>query len=124
LRQSKSGSEISQVLTGEERRRSQRVVICVPVVVRYQRAGQTVVFQAITVSVNDHGAMLQSSRHLNSGEKIEIENERTQEKQKCKVTRAPADHPGGYLIPVEFTGSAPDFWRISFPSPHWKPLEE
>jgi hypothetical protein len=113
-----------QLLPGEERRRSQRVMLRVPVTVRLEVAGQKVTVQANTVSINDHGAMLLCVRSFSLDSKLEIENDRTHEKQPCRVTRTAVESPEGYLIPVEFAKPAPGFWRISFPPTDWKPLED
>ena len=111
-------------MPGEERRRSQRVMIRVPVKMNYSVAGKTVTVEAVTVSVNDHGAMLSCTRTLATDIKIEITNERTQEKLPCRITRTPVESPEGYLIPVEFLAPSPGFWRITFPPTNWKPLED
>ena len=113
-----------QVLPGEERRRSQRVMIRVPVTLSLQVAGQTVTIRAETVAVNDHGAMLLCSRILAAGTKLELQNDRTRQKLPCRVTRAPQESPEGFLIPVEFAASSPGFWQISFPPTNWKPLDD
>jgi len=113
-----------QLLAGEERRRSQRVMLRIPVVLRTIVAGKTVTTNAATVSVNDHGAMLTCARTFASDTTVEVQNERTGEKMNCRVTRTPIENTDGYLIPVEFASSAPAFWRISFPPRDWKPGEE
>jgi hypothetical protein len=55
--------------------------------------------------------------------KFDLINERTAQKQSCRVTRASVENPQGYLIPVEFAAATPGFWHICFPPPGWKPLE-
>ncbi len=110
-------------LLGEERRRSQRVVLRVPVTVKYQIAGQAVTVSGATVSVNDHGAMLQCPRVFESGAPLIIRNDATRNEVPCRVTRVPRESSGGYLIPVEFTEISADFWQISFPPTDWKPGE-
>jgi hypothetical protein len=110
-------------LLGEERRRSQRVVLRVPVTVKFQIAGQSVTVSGHTVSVNDHGAMLLCPRPLESGVQLTIRNDATRNEVPCRVTRASCDSSQGYLIPVEFTEAAADFWQISFPPTDWKPVE-
>jgi hypothetical protein len=118
------GNTAGQVLTGEERRRSQRVVIRVPVTLKMMVAGKPVVASAFTASVNDHGAMLVCSRSFSADTVIELQNDRTGEKMNCRVTRAPMENAGGYLIPVEFSAPSPAFWRISFPPRDWKPGDQ
>lgn len=117
------GSE-QQLVPGEERRRSQRVMIRVPVTLEYTVAGKKITLQASTASVNDHGAMLLCSRPLTTETKMEIQNDRTQGKLTCRITRTPVESPDGYLTPVEFHTPAPGFWRITFPPTNWKAVED
>jgi hypothetical protein len=111
----------AQVLPGEERRRSQRVMIRVPVTLQMSVAGQKAALEGVTVSVNDHGALVQCSKTIAAGAKVELHNMRTGQKQACRVTRAAVESQQSYLIPVEFLSLAPGFWGISFPPTDWKP---
>ena len=113
-----------QLLTGEERRRSQRVMVRVPVTLQFIVAGKPVIAKAATESVNDHGAMVQCTRAFPAETILELKNERTGDKLPCRVTRTPVENTGGYLIPIEFSAPAPAFWRISFPPRDWKPGDE
>jgi hypothetical protein len=108
------------LLSGEERRRSQRVIIRVPITLAVTEKGQPVKISAHTVAVNIHGAMVVCPRLLDANTKMELENGRTQEKIDTRVTRAPRQSPEGFLIPVEFTTPSPNFWQISFPPENWK----
>ncbi len=103
------------ILPGEERRRSQRVMIRTPVMLRISVASQPLVLKAETVAVNAYGAMLLCTRTFPAEMKMEIYNERTRQRRPCRVTRTPRETPEGYLVPVEFDTAAPDFWHISFP---------
>ena len=113
-----------QVLTGEERRRSRRVMIRIPIVLKFMVTGKAVTANGFTESVNDHGAMVQCVRTFATDTTLEVQNERTGEKMSCRVTRAPVENNSGYLIPLEFAAASPAFWRISFPPSDWKPSEE
>ena len=124
IKTSVQGAGGQQLVPGEERRRSQRVMIRVPVTMDFVVGGKPVTVRAMTVSVNDHGAMLSCTRPLATDIALEITNDRTGEKQACRITRSPVESPDGYLLPVEFTAPCPGFWRISFPSTNWKPVEE
>jgi hypothetical protein len=110
-----------QILSGEERRRSHRVMVRIPVNLKIMVAGKAVTAKAATASVNDHGAMIVCSRSFSAETAVEVENDRTGEKMNCRVTRTPIENSDGYLIPVEFAAPAPNFWRISFPPRDWKP---
>jgi hypothetical protein len=112
-----------QLLPGDERRRSQRVMIRIPVTLEMTVAGKKVTVRAGTASVNDHGAMLLCTKNLPMDTTFEMVNDRTNEKQSCRVTRTATENQQGYLIPVEFAAPAPGFWHISFPPPGWKPLD-
>ena len=124
LKANSQGANRQQVLPGEERRRSQRVMIRVPVTLSFTVAGKKVMVDATTVSVNDHGAMLSCTRPISPDVNLEIINGRTDEKQACRVTRAPVESPDGYLIPIEFIAPCPGYWRISFPPTNWKAVED
>jgi hypothetical protein len=111
------------LLAGEERRRSQRVIIRVPLTLEMTKSGQVVKMNAHTVAVNAFGAMVVCTRSLDSGTKIEIVNGRTDARASSRVTRTPRESAEGYLIPLEFDKPFPQFWQISFPSSNWKPAD-
>ncbi len=124
MTQSKARADTGQqVLPGEERRRSQRVMVRTPVTLYVTIANQPLTIQAETVAVNDHGAMVLCSRTLPAQMKLQIQNDRTGQRLWCRVTRTPRDTPEGSLIPVEFDTPARGFWHIAFPPTDWKPLD-
>lgn len=113
----------ASLLPGEERRRSQRVIIRVPVTLVATVRDQKITVSAHTVAVNIHGAMLLCPRPLDAETQVEIQNERTRERASGRVTRAPRESAEGYLIPVEFSAPTPSFWQITFPPANWKPAD-
>jgi len=117
IEQPKQGNGL---MAGEERRRSQRVIIRVPVALVVTQNDKTTRISAHTVAVNIHGAMVVSPRSLEADAVLEIVNGRTNEKIGCRVTRAPRESSEGFLIPIEFTSPSPNFWQISFPPSNWK----
>ncbi len=120
----KEQSERGTVLTaGEERRRSQRVIIRVPVTLEVTLQGQLIKVSAHTVAVNIHGAMLLCSRMFDAGTKLDIQNDRSRDRVAARITRAPRESAEGYLIPIEFITASPSFWQISFPPENWKPSD-
>ena len=110
-------------LPGEERRRSQRVIIRVPLSLEMNLRGEKVTVVANTVAVNVHGAMVVCARTFDAETKIEILNERTRERASARVNRTPRESAEGFLIPLEFTSPSPSFWQISFPPSNWKPTD-
>jgi len=113
----------SGLLAGEERRRSQRVIIRVPVTLLVTENGQALKISAHTVAVNIHGAMIVSPQSLDADTMLEVVNGQTDEKIPCRVTRSPRESSEGFLIPVEFTSPSPNFWQITFPPSNWKAPE-
>ena len=111
------------LLPGEERRRSQRVIIMVPVSLEMTKDGKPVKVTAHTVAVNIHGAMVICPRSLDPDTKVEIVNGRTMERTNARITRTPRQSAEGFLIPVEFVKPSPMFWQISFPPSNWKPSD-
>lgn len=112
-----------QLQPGDERRRSQRVMIRIPVTLEIMVSGKKVTVRATTASVNDHGAMLLCAKNLPTDALLELINDRTEQKRICRVARAPVENPEGYLLPVEFAEPSPGFWHISFPPPGWKGVD-
>ena len=103
------------LLHGEERRRSQRVIIRVPVTLELTKNGKASKVSAYTIAVNIHGAMIICPDSVDSETKVEIINDRTRERASARVTRTPRQSAEGYLIPLEFDKPFPMFWQISFP---------
>lgn len=112
------------ILRGEDRRRSQRVLIRTRVSVELASEGKRVAFDAVTESVNDHGAMLLCPRALAPETQLQLKHDQTHQQKLCRVTRTAIESKEGFLVPVEFSDPAPGFWGISFPPSNWKPVEE
>jgi hypothetical protein len=105
---------------GEDRRRSQRVVIRVPLTLEIVEPERVLRISASTVAVNIHGAMVLCETTLEAGTRLVIRNDRTQESSGARVTRTPRQSSEGFLIPLEFDEALPMFWQISFPPENWK----
>jgi hypothetical protein len=114
----------ASLLPGDERRRSQRVIIRVPLTLQLSKGGQALLLSAHTIAVNVHGAMVICRESLDSDTTVEITNDRTRERARARVTRAPRSSAEGFLTPLEFEKPFPMFWQISFPPSNWKPNDE
>jgi PilZ domain len=97
--------------TAEERRRSQRVLVRMPVVIYV--AGKTL--QGNTHTVSAGGAMVILKEGISEGTKVTVENPATKAKVEAKVVRPPQMNQEGSLVPVEFATPSPTFWNIFFP---------
>jgi hypothetical protein len=113
----------ASMLAGEERRRSQRVIIRMPVTLEITMSGQKIVVAAHTIAVNIHGAMVLCPRPLDAETNLDIIHGSTGERASGRVTRPPRESAEGYLTPIEFSKPLPSFWQISFPSADWKPAD-
>jgi hypothetical protein len=107
--------------TGEERRRSQRVLLRVRAQIHVALEGKATTFDALTLNVAPHGALVVMDKFLASGTRLVLENRTTHERVACKVARPPRESAEGFQIPLEFDSPAPQFWRINFPPTDWRP---
>ncbi|HTR46594.1 MAG TPA: PilZ domain-containing protein [Verrucomicrobiae bacterium] len=106
-----------------ERRRSQRVNIAMPVLVRGKRAGQPFEEEASTISVNAHGCMIRMATPVTRAQEVALVNVKTAEELPCKVTFLGQKEGGKTEVGVEFSEPSPLFWRIAFPPEDWDPSE-
>lgn len=120
----KAGAVRIEGLAGEERRRSQRVLLRVRTHIHVAPQGKPVTFEAMTLSVNSHGAMVVLEKSLPAESRLVLEHCGTGEKVACRVTRTSREMPEGYHVPIEFDSPAPNFWRIAFPPPDWRPTDD
>ena len=99
--------------TAEERRRAQRVLLRIRVVVQVN--GKSATLEGNTHTVSASGAMLILPEGLSEGTMVTIENPKAQSKVEARVVRPPQMSHEGSLVPVEFTAPSPNFWGIFFP---------
>jgi hypothetical protein len=99
--------------TAEERRRAQRVLLRMQILVYLP--GKANPIHGVTHTVSANGAMIILPEGLSQGSKLTIENQKTQKKVEAHVVRPPQLNAEGSLIPVEFLAPSPNFWNIFFP---------
>jgi hypothetical protein len=104
------------------RRRSQRVLMQVPVRIRGKN-GQGVDFEEFTetLAINAHGALVLLTARLTSGAVIHMKHNKTEEEQECHVAFLGPVRGGKAEIGLEFTTPRPTFWRVAFPPEDWTP---
>jgi hypothetical protein len=106
-------------------RRSQRVVLSMPVVVSGEVRDRTPFSQETrTVIVNAHGALLLLRTAVQVGQLLKLKNLKTQEQQTCRVVTVTTNQEGRMEAGVEFLVPAPRFWHIAFPPLDWTPKSE
>ena len=111
--QVKRSATTARPQTNEERRRAQRVLLRMPVLIYLP--GKTNPLNGVTHTVSASGAMIILPEGLPMGSKLAIENPKNQKKVDAHVVRPPQMNSEGSLIPIEFTVPAPQFWNIFFP---------
>jgi PilZ domain len=104
---------ITRQPTAEERRRAQRVLLRMRVLVHIANKPEPMVGHTHTVSAT--GGMIILPEGFPQGTKFILENPKTQERVEVNVVRSPQMNQEGSLVPVEFLSPAPKFWNVFFP---------
>lgn len=92
-------------------RRSPRIALAHPLRVRF--AGSDVYAESVTV--NAHGALVDSPVPMLVGTNLFVLNQRTGESAKAWVVFArDGERPGRYAVGVEFLPAAPGFWGSAY----------
>jgi hypothetical protein len=100
-------------------RRSRRVYISIPVMVKCQSSGQPYEEQTITEAVNAQGCLLRLGIALERDQKITVVNRKSTQEIECRVVYVGQSDSGRMQAGVEFTTSAEYFWHIAFPPDEW-----
>jgi hypothetical protein len=111
-------------VSGEQRRKSQRVLLRVKANIHVALQGKQSTLEATTLSVYNQGAMIVLKQVLPAETKVILENIGTKERVGCRVAKGSREMPEGFHVPVEFDTPAPNFWGIAFPPADWKPHDD
>jgi hypothetical protein len=103
-------------LRPQNRRRSKRIQIRIPVVVRLRDAGKSSVSEKTeAIIVNDHGALILLATATEINQIIRVENPTNGEELLCRVTSRGDSFMGKTQVGVEFIVPTPGFWHIPKP---------
>ena len=103
-------------------RRSQRILLTVPVMVSGVSAnGAPFSERTSTRVVNAHGALVQLRERVLLGQALRAKHLMTTEELDCNVVDINKGNSGVTEVGVEFLEACPHFWRVSFPPPDWNP---
>ena len=108
----------------DNRRRSQRVILSVPVSVSGDGPKGKFTEETKTLVVNAHGALITLAAKVSQGQQMELKSASNPEMQSCKVVYIGPAVQGQTQVGVEFTKPAPHFWHVAFPPENWTPVAD
>lgn len=101
------------------RRRSQRVMLSLPLIVSGKTGEGPFTEDTQTMVVNAHGALVGLKAKVVNGQTIQIKNVVSQEEQECRIIWVGPTTDGRAQCGIEFVKPSPKFWGISFPPTDW-----
>ncbi len=118
-------SSLSSNLTPmSNRRRSQRVLLRMPIlVIAIGSDKQPISEKAYTAVVNAHGGLIHLAMKVRVGQALILRNPETSEEQSCRVVRSSDVQEGKYEVGLEFTTPNSKFWHVAFPPSDWTPQD-
>ena len=103
------------------RRRSQRMVLQMPLLLRTELTdGRKVRVRASTLVVNAHGGLLKLPLMPEANHKIALVNPQTGIEAWCRVIRSVRSSADTATLAFEFHEPSATFWPISFPPEDWR----
>ncbi len=106
-----------------DRRRSQRVLAQLPVVVRGKLADESPFADPTRATVlSAHGCLITLSKSVRLGQKLVLGNDATRQEQECRVVYVGERQGGRTEVGLCFKSPAPQFWGLEHPPPDWKVL--
>ena len=109
--------------TKNEKRRSERVKLTVPVLVTTATVdGREVQEITETAIVNAHGGLFRSTMEFLVAQPLVLTNLNTNIKESARVVHAEALQSGGFGVAFEFDNAAPEFWQVEDAPDDWSLL--
>jgi hypothetical protein len=107
---------------GIEGRRSQRVLLRIPIQVRAQFEDDApITEETTTLEVNAHGGLIALAMKVHMGQKLFLKNWSTAIVQECRVVHVREKPMGKSDVGIAFPMAMAKFWNIEFPPSDWKP---
>jgi hypothetical protein len=104
-------------------RRSERILIDVPLVVRSSaEERQSFREETFTVTVSAHGGLMMLEAPVKLGQTIVLMNPKNWDEREAKVAYLGRPHAGLSQVAFEFNRPAPEFWALESPPQNWKLL--
>ena len=116
-----SSQAAMSVLSHEERRRSKRLLLDVPLVIRGENTGtEPFEEETFSISVSAHGALVVLAAKVALGQKVFLKNPKTRDETEGRIARFGPLYGGLAQVGIEFAQPAPEFWHIESPPDNWK----
>jgi hypothetical protein len=113
-------SRSSGTVTFTNQRRSQRILLAVPLSVSGLRAdGTAFVEHASTLIVNASGGLVALKETVLVAQTLSLKNENTDTETSCVVVNIERQASGLHEVGFEFSGGDRKFWRFNFPPADW-----
>jgi c-di-GMP-binding flagellar brake protein YcgR len=104
------------------RRRSQRVLMTLPVRVSGQNyLGSHFEEETHTLAISAHGALILMSTQVYRGQRLTLSNLQTKASLECVVAHVEKHQSDHLQVGVEFMLPNPIFWHVAFPPKDWTP---
>jgi D-sedoheptulose 7-phosphate isomerase len=108
-----------------ERRRSQRVIMRVPVTVSGTSAeGKPFQEETVTAVINAHGCLAVLETPVRLSQILKLHNRATRAELDCRVVHVGKQQGGKALAGLEFLRASPTFWQVAFPPADWQAAPE
>ena len=113
-------TSITRLGNTPSQRRSQRIFLCVGIIVRGKKAnGAAFSERTKTEVVRAHGALILLQEPVWAGQELTLRNIPTSEEIVCTVVECNPGQAGVAEVGLQFKHSSPRFWRVAFPPSDW-----
>lgn len=100
--------------TFQELRRSPRILLQIPVLLKAQMQEEAPVQgHALTLVVNAHGGLLETALKVRPDQKVDLVNPKSGKTATCKVLRVEETFEANYTVAFEFDYPNPQFWPVN-----------
>jgi diguanylate cyclase (GGDEF)-like protein/PAS domain S-box-containing protein len=110
-------------VTGAERRRSERLLLDVALVIRGESTERKQFHEeTFTISISAHGTLLVMATKVELGQTLTLTNPQNQHEMEGRVVRFGSPYGGLAQVGVDFTKPAPRFWPVDSLPDSWRSI--
>ena len=111
-----SGQGSALAVNSSERRRSERFLEIVPLVVRGESSEKRIFWEdTYTISISTHGALVILTTKIMIGQILVLVNPRNWDERNVRVTRIGSSDGKKTHVGIEFASPSPEFWLVGAP---------